>query len=381
MNYDANRDAIEDVIYLASCAVNGDVPDAAYTAKMDLDAVYKASERHMMSGIIAAALESAGIVDSRFIQARAKVIRKNMIMQADMEALFDRLDKAGIWHMPLKGSIMEGLYPAAGMRQMADRDILIDSDFAAEVRTIMEEIGFTVEDFGKGNHDIYYKEPVSNFEIHHHLFGKIQGVELYNYYYDVKKSLIRDSENSFRYHFSNEDAYVYMVAHEYKHYSAGGTGLRSLLDTYVYCSRLGNSMDWDYVAGEIAKLGITEFEKTNKSLALYLFSREVQNDRIADGLGSSELEMLDYVIGSGTYGNLGNKVQNKVDKLGGGRAGKVRYVLDRLFPSMDIVNDGYPFFYRHKILLPILPFFRLGRGLMFNKKHVFKELKAFIKSK
>ena len=29
-----------------------------------------------------------------------------------------------------------------------------------------------------------------------------------------------------------------MIVHEYKHYSGGGTGLRSLLDTYVYLRKV-----------------------------------------------------------------------------------------------------------------------------------------------
>lgn len=38
-------------------------------------------------------------------------------------------------------------------------------------------------------------------------------------------------------HFSREDFYIYLVAHEYKHYFLGGTSLRSLADTYIYLKK------------------------------------------------------------------------------------------------------------------------------------------------
>ncbi len=381
MSNNENRSAIEDVIYLASCAINGKAPDASAVESMDMDDLYKAAKRHLLTGITDMALESVGIKDPRFVQARAMAIRKNMIMQADMNALFERLDQAGIWYMPLKGSLMDSLYPASGTRQMADRDILIDDSRAEEVQGIMESLGFTTEHYGTGSHDVYYKQPVSNFEIHRQLFSSTFSEKFHDYYSDIKDRLIKDSESCFGYHFSDEDAYVYMIAHEYKHYDGGGTGLRSLLDTYVYCFRLGGSMDWEYIEGEAAKLGISDFEKTNRDLAMHLFGRAAEQGGIVDDLSDQEREMLDYVIGSGVYGNVNNRVSNRINKFGGGRAGKGRYIFSRVFLPMDVIKEAFPFFYRHKVLLPVLPVFRIGRGLLINRAHLKSELKALKKSK
>ncbi len=380
MTKDEYRNAIEDVIYLSSCVLNGKTPDASAVGSMDISDLYGAAKRHLLTGVTDMALESAGIKDSRFVQARAKAIRKNMIMQADMNALFERLDQAGIWYMPLKGSLMDSLYPASGTRQMADRDILIDAGRAEDVQGIMESLGFTTEHYGTGNHDVYYKQPVSNFEIHRQLFSPVFSEKFHDYYSDVKDRLIRDNDNGFGYHFSDEDAYVYMVAHEYKHYDGGGTGLRSLLDTYVYCSYHGNTIDWEYIEGEIAKLGISDFEKTNRVLAMQLFGKTAEQGNLIDELTSSEREMLDYLIGSGVYGNVNNSVRNRINKYGGGRAGIGKYIFNRLFLPMDVVKEAFPFFYRHKILLPFLVIFRLCKGLLTNRTHLKSEIKALTKA-
>ncbi|HAM14311.1 MAG TPA: hypothetical protein DCP91_00300, partial [Eggerthellaceae bacterium] len=50
-----------------------------------------------------------------------------------------------------------------------------------------------------------------------------------------------------------------------------GTGLRSLLDVYVWVRAKGGTLDWDRVSGELAKMGLAEFEARNRRLAMRLF--------------------------------------------------------------------------------------------------------------
>ena len=117
-----------------------------------------------------------------------------------------------------------------------------------------------------GNHDVYYKEPLCNFEMHRGLFGSTHEGKFYEYYSGVKDCLIKDDWNNYGYHFSPEDFYVYITSHEYKHYSVGGTGLRSLLDIYVFLRKFEGKLNFDYVLREIEKLELSEFEEKNRTL-------------------------------------------------------------------------------------------------------------------
>lgn len=356
MTREEYRKAAEDVIYLAACAVNRVLPDADRVKGMDLALLYHVADFHLLTAITAMALESAGVCDPAFTQAKSKAIRKVILMDAEMKALFARLDAAGIWHMPLKGSVLKDLYPAVGMRQMADHDILIDPSRAADVNEIMESLGFTTEHFGTGVHDTYHKEPVCNFEIHRVLFGESHDDKLVAYYRNVGDRLIKGT--GCERHFTPEDFYLYMIAHEYKHYSSGGTGLRSLLDTYIYLR--SKALDLEYVTGEAGKLGIADFEAANRSLALHLF----------DGaeLTGTDREMLDYILSSGTYGTIKNRIRNTMKKR---NWTKIRYALHRFFVPVSRKNPDYadyagqyPFFYRHMLLLPFLPFYRTFRAMI-----------------
>ena len=84
--------------------------------------------------------------------------------------MLSALDGAGIWYMPLKGTLLKDLYPKTGMREMADNDILFDASRCGDVKRIMESLGFEIKAYGTGPHDSYLKPPVSNFEMHRKLF-------------------------------------------------------------------------------------------------------------------------------------------------------------------------------------------------------------------
>ena len=367
------------LIYLIRCVLNDKVPAQEKLDKMNLSQLFEVAQRHTLTAICAYALESAGIYDKAFTEAKNKAIRKNIILDAERENVFAEFEKAGIWYMPLKGSVLKDYYPKIGMRQMADNDVLFDSSESYTVKSIMLDLGFEVEDFGESNHDIYHKPPVCNFEMHTALFlSKYSGETICDYYSNVKHKLIKDDACKFGYHFTNEDFYIFMIAHEYKHFTLSGTGLRNLVDRYVFLSKFSDRLDLSYIENELSKMGIAEYEMDARKLSFKLFNGVILSD--------NEKELLDFYIFSDTYGTFEKSIQNRLKKNGGGLIAIVKYISDRFFVPISSKNQfykayvaEYPLFYKHKILLPVLPFYRLGRGLIKHRKRLITELKTLIK--
>ena len=170
--------------------------------------------------------------------------------------------------------------------------------------------------------------------MHTELFGEVHKGELFRYYRNINDRLVKDPENGYGYHLSANDFYIYIMAHEYKHFSNGGTGIRSLLDTYVIWQKLGKELDAACIKAECTKLGISEFEQKNKQLSLHLFGDEALTD--------DDREMLEYIIFSGTYGTVQNSIENSVKKYGGGKKvkentySKIRCI--NCISSDDLVN-------------------------------------------
>ncbi len=368
---------VDDLIYLCGCAVNGMKPDGERVRAMELEQLYKTAKFHTLTAITAFALESAGVKDRMFSQAKEKAIRKNMALDSERQKLCAYLEENGIWYMPLKGSILKDLYPKYGMRQMADNDILFDEQYSGNVRAYFESNGYEVVRYGKNNHDIYTKPPVLNFEMHTSLFGRRHDKRWQEYYRNIKAKLVRDDGGSYGYHFSDEDFYIYITVHEYKHYSNGGTGLRSLLDRYVYLRRKGGMLDFGYIEAECEKLGITDFEKQSRALAEAVFGVPA-----AMALSEADRQMLARYSGSGTYGTLENALRLKRKQFAEktGKTSKFSYAVNRLFPDREWYETFKPFYNRHPHLKPFYVVFRLFNGALFGRKRILSELKILRKS-
>lgn len=366
-----------DLIYLCSCGANGIKPDEEKVGEMDLEQLYKTAKFHSLTAISAMALESAGVKDQKFCQAKEKSIRKNMLLDIEREKLCAYLEKNRIWYMPLKGSILKDFYPGYGMRQMADQDILFDSHGRAFVKEYFESNHYDVISYDKNNHDVYEKPPVLNFEMHTSLFYKAHDERWQEYYKNIKTRLIKDDDNNYGYHFSDEDFYVYITTHEYKHYSGSGTGLRSLLDCYVYLQNKSDSLDWNYIETECGKLGISDFEKQSRELAVKTFATSANTE-----LSEIDRQMLEYYLMSGTYGTLERAVRVRRKKYADktGKTSNLSYVMSRLFPGREWYEAYEPFYNRHPYFKPFFVVYRLFRGVFFRRKVISSELKVMRKA-
>lgn len=368
-----------DLVYLVGCGINHTPPDKEYCEAIDLSCLYKVSKSHFLTALAGTVLKEAGVeLPGEWEQAIHKAVRKNALFDIERAKLFAFMEEKGIWYLPLKGIILKDYYPAIGMRQMSDNDILFDYSFCDQVQSYMESQGYEAVSVGAGNHDVYEKKPVYNFELHRYLFGG-QWQEVFTKYYEnVKDRLVLNSASSFGYHFTDEDFYVYITAHAYKHYSGGGTGLRTLLDFYAYL-KAKPELDFSYIEKECEVLGIAEFEKQGRILCHKVFGEAISTEEaLKQDLSEQEWEMLYYYLTSGVYGTVERAVENRVRKYQkkSGSKSKVRYLLSRLFPSLETYRLYYPFFYRHRILLPVGWLYRVFRALLCKKrrKHMIREM-------
>ncbi len=136
------------MIYLTACAINDRMPRQERVERLELPNLFEVSQKHILTACVAYALESAGVKDNDFTQAKEKAIRKNILLDAERGNILRKLEAEKIWYMPLKGSILKDWYPKLGMRQMSDNDILCYSKKMAEVRDIFLDEGYECEHFG-----------------------------------------------------------------------------------------------------------------------------------------------------------------------------------------------------------------------------------------
>ena len=334
-------------LYLMSCALNGTKP--SLSQPLDMEPLWQFAERHSVAPTVAKPLPDHNLID-------------------DPHWL-------KIWHAPLKGIVVNPLYPFYGMRDFADNDMVVESGNQELLVEKLATLGYQVENIHDEVHLAFLKEPLLNFQLHHRLFGSAKRLEaITRYYEDVKSRLVPDGRSPYSYRFTDDDFYVYFIAHAYKHFSGAGTGVRLFADVYVYLTRVPT--DEAYVRSEFEKLGILPFAE-----AVAGVSRKLMACGTIDGAGLTEAEkaLLFTAIDAGTYGTSEQLYVSKYNDylLAGGKNSRAAYYYHRLFPNVERFKNAYPFLYRHKLLHPVIYIRRPFRALFHRRGgKIIKEIKT-----
>ena len=298
----------------------------------------------------------------------ARNLRKTILFEQERQELYRYLNANKIDFMPLKGIVVNELYKDYGSREFADNDILFDSKHEEKVKEYFLSKDYEVEQYGQGPHDVYQKKPFYNFEMHRFLFKdclnskQIQIFERYFKDYLARMPIKKDYE-----HFpSNEDFFIYFMSHFYKHFSAYGCGVRTLLDIKVILNSY--SLDSSYLDKEFSKLGIKEFVDSFLTLVDKLFNEKE--------LSEGEKEIFLHMLSNGTYGTLENGILNLMKEKSRGQ-----YIKERLFPPLSFYKLNYPRAYRSKIGIPFVWLGRLFKAATKSRKNVKTELKALNQAK
>ena len=286
-------------------------------------------------------------------------LRKSVLFDKERNELFASLKEKQIEYLPLKGIIIKNYYLDPYTREFADNDILFDDKGSALIRDYFKSRQYTVELYKKSNHDVYIKKPFFNFEMHRALFfpneDNAKNVEYFKDYLNNSPK-----KDEYEHYLTNENFYIYFLAHSYKHYHVSGCGIRTLIDIYLYLKN--NDLDFDYINKELTKLDLLDFSNDIKSLSFKLFDDQELNDE--------EIEMLLFISSSGTYGTLEHSVSKGVKEKG-----KFGYMMKRIFPPYSFYKSAYPWAYYSFILIPIAWLCRFFRILFKNPKKATSELK------
>ena len=270
---------------------------------------------------------------------------------AAIRKITDACEARGVLHMPLKGTLLKGLYPHAEMRRMGDADILIDCSQYDIIRSIMDELGY-IENYESDHELVWSKNPVC-IEFHKRLIPSYNK-DYYQYYGDGWKLAALMDGYSFRYKMNPCDEMVYLFTHFAKHYRDAGIGLRHIIDLWVYHKHNPN-LDEAYIATELKKLQLFEFYDNIMRTLRVWFENYPDDDK-------TEL-ITQFVFTSGEYGhaynaNLSNVLKNN-KKGQSAQAAKCHRVFKALFPDFTEMRKIYPVLKKLPGLLPIMWVVRL----------------------
>lgn len=287
-------------------------------------------------------------------------IYQTLRMATEREKIRKRMEEENLRYIFLKGIHIQDYYPQAGMRTMADNDILYGLDTPDKkessdiVKCIMLERGYQQIEQGEV-HDIYIKKPNYRFEMHKQLVSK--RTEFYEYYQDPWKYTIPEGLHKGEYRFRKEDEWIYVLVHGYMHFSRSGCGIRLLADIYVLMEKYKDSMDYNYIEQELKKLQLTDFAGMIVSTAKKAFDLQME------AFSMQEDELLDEMLLAGAYGSFEVLLKNRGQN-------RWQYAWKRIFPDRQWWEIYYPVCKEHPWMYPLCWLYRMTAGMYKKRRKV-----------
>lgn len=258
-------------IDLLASVVNGEEPPKL-PKNFNWDYFCGYAQRNSVANILAYSVDKVNVKPSETVANVLENDRRYHIIKetsqiVDIEKVIEQCEEAGIRNVLLKGYYMKQFYPRSDFRTMSDIDILADKKNFKKIEKIFTDLGFQKRDLINGT-EIHFTKGLLYCEVHSDL-NELLGT----YYDDVWEKVVLRDGYSYSYRMKPEDFYIYMVYHTAKHFSLGGIGIRMVMDAYV-CLNTFKDMDFGYIACELKKLELAEFEKGFRELALNWFSNK-----------------------------------------------------------------------------------------------------------
>lgn len=353
----------EYILHLLNCILKNTQPEEK-PDNLDFERIFIIACNHKIENILFYGIEKLKYGPSaelmkQWSDKRDKAIIRDFTQLHEFNNVTAALEKNQIRFLPLKGIYLKDLYPQRDMRSMSDIDIIIDPENVQKVHDIMTSMGYESEIQEDQDHDAYLKKPHICFEMHRELFshsGEAFAVLFDNPWEHTEKL------SDYSYNFDKNWFFIYLFAHLAKHYQSAGTGIRSIMDIWVYLNAYGDQLDFDYIYKQLKKTGSVELCKDIIKLSHIWFDGEPSSEKYD--------RMSDYILESGVYGKRLNLSYNNIRKMG-----KFRFILFRAFPPLYVMKRYYPILRKAPVLLPFVWIYRGITCLLFKRKNISKEIK------
>jgi len=314
--------------------------------------IYALACRHSVSALAFRAVDKNECPQELYKKWSAgadRALEKDILFDAERAAILGEFDREKINYICLKGIVIKSLYAERGMREYADNDILYDASRKSDVYNIMTSRGYDAISL-EGVHDSYHKAPFYNFELHKTLFAK--NTPYYRAFEGIWDRAEKIGDGA-EYKMTVADFYLHFIAHFSKHFSGGGTGVRYFCDLYLIKKKLIADADKTAIDASLASAGLREFEENVSLLAEKMF----------DAPDTLTYDDLYYIMESGTYGTLSNRVKNGI-----GKKGKAGYFFSRMFLPYETICNMYPILRKVPVLLPFCEVARLVEAVFKKEK-------------
>jgi hypothetical protein len=255
---------------------------------------------------------------------------------------------------------------------MSDIDVMIYDKNLDRAIKVVEAMGFTLYESVK-QHDIYMKYPMLVIELHPALYDEEVDKNQYEYFKN-KNNLITKEGKKYGLIFTNEEFYVYLIAHMAKHFYERGCGIRNIVDVYYYRRVYEATWDESVIMTELEKCGLKSFENRINTLAQVWLGGQKPD--------FFSILLFDYMVDCGIYGKGEYGLWGKYAMLNKSKNKNYQTYAKwwYYFPPISYMVRDYPWLKKHPYLLVVAWGMRGVHGLFSkdgqDKRKMLLEIKS-----
>lgn len=345
---------VRDFLELVRSAMHASPPQLD-PEKVNWQEVFHLAQAHQLGAMIAyPALELVNDPASPVFSLGMQAVGSSLAQQQAQSRLLEEMRLSfpalQIPFLPLKGSLLRPMYPKPEMRTMCDLDILLHQKDLERAGQWLKEQGFEQEE--GFDHDVpYTKLPYLHVELHYRLFSEETSKSLDRFFDGVWQQAFPVEEGSWEYRLPPEWFSAYLTAHFAKHVFGSGSGVRSVLDLWLFRQKV--PMEEAKLFALLDQLHLSSFYRCMIQLG----------ECWMEGIPCpAELKPVqDYLLQSGVYGTEEHRVLSQSAQA----QSKGKHLLRRFFPPMSQMRYHFPVLQHWPVLLP---FCYVGRWVRVLKK-------------
>ena len=340
--------------------VHDTIPE--FDGEQDYIQLIKLAKINSTEGIVNSVLmKNTNLVDSKYHEYIRKQCLKEIYVNSQRielaKSLISKLDEQGIDHLIFKGFIIREYYSIPELRTFGDIDIVVHEKDRKKCDELMTVLGYETR-YNWEPVYTYFKD-AEYYEIHTDIMevdvsDKADYKEYYSHIWKHTR-LSSSGENKHSYEFVPEFHFLYMLTHIAKHISSSGAGIRMYLDIAFFIKHFGESIDWDWILGELTKLRLQDFANIALTAVKQWFG--VKSPFPLRNISEAIMnDFLDFVIEGGVYGKYGRdknvvflKQQNRNEE----KISKFKTLMSHIFPAGSSLENHYSYLKKHRWLLPV----------------------------
>lgn len=349
-------------INLVRSVINNEKP-SALPEGVTADELYEISIKQKMVPMILCALnmvrpKPASDNWGKYLTLLSAGCLNSEVQMDEYHKLVEYLCKNGVKIIPLKGCIINGLYPSVGLRTMSDVDLLYSGVTTKELSRLMEAFGYTTDNLDSGCHDNFHKEGDISIELHRKL---IVDASPYRPVLDnMFDKAVADEKIPNLYHMKPEDLYIHVIVHAAKHFEGSGLGIRPLADIYLLNQKYKDDWDSEYIWKQLDSVGLKRFEEKLRSVSYAFFGEKVMEVSEED---------IEFFFRSGLYGIHHDPAWKYMSN---GKSSKLKFFLHRTFYPYSGMCEVFPILKKAPLLLPFAWIYRIIDVLLHRRQNLVK---------